>query len=231
MDFISEVNSASSVSIISFVKEVVEKFPNLRSTIVERLTAILGEVRAGKVYRGSLWIIGEYCQEEKTLQLAWKRIRTSLGEIPILQSEQRALEEMDEGESEEKTNGHAEAPKTVTKTKVLADGTYATETALTSEASQKSKLEAVRAAQKPPLRQMILDGDYFLATVLCSTLTKLVMRHAEISSDKPRTNALKVSKIYMTEESDTNPLPGRSYAHLHIHHPCRHIRVLQITNR
>ena len=192
MDFISEVNSASSVSIISFVKEVVEKFPNLRTTIVERLTSILGEVRAGKVYRGSLWIIGEYCQEEKNLQLAWKRIRASLGEIPILQSEQRALEEMEEKEPEEQVNGHAQVPKTVTKTKVLADGTYATETALTSEASQKQKLEAVRAASKPPLRQLILDGDFFLATVLCSTLTKLVMRHSEISKDKARTNALKV---------------------------------------
>jgi coatomer subunit beta len=79
MDFISEVNSASSVDIISFVKEVVEKFPKLRPSIVERLTSILGEVRAGKVYRGSLWVIGEYVGQEKEIQLAWKRIRASLG--------------------------------------------------------------------------------------------------------------------------------------------------------
>jgi coatomer subunit beta len=78
---------------------------------------------------------------------------------------------------------------------VLADGTYATESALTSEASQKQKLEAVRAAQKPPLRQLILEGDYYLASVLAATLTKLVMRHAEISKDAQRTNALKAEAM------------------------------------
>ncbi|KIW06567.1 uncharacterized protein PV09_02996 [Verruconis gallopava] len=193
MDFISEVNSSSSVEIISFVKEVVEKFPKLRSTIVERLTGILGEVRAGKVYRGSLWVIGEYAGEQKEIQLAWKRIRASLGEIPILQSEQRALEDMsEEKDADEQVNGNGHAaPKSTTKPKVNADGTYATEVALPSEATQKQKLEAVRAASKPPLRQLILDGDFFLATVLVTTLTKLVMRFSEISTDNARINALK----------------------------------------
>lgn len=94
MDFISEINSTSAVDVIGFVKEVVEKFPKLRSNIVDRLTALLGEVRAGKVYRGSLWIIGEYAGhggDQKEIREAWKRIRSSLGEIPILASEQRAL--------------------------------------------------------------------------------------------------------------------------------------------
>jgi coatomer subunit beta len=190
LEFISEVNSASSVDIISFVKEVVEKFPKLRSSIVDRLTSILGEVRAGKVYRGSLWIIGEYCNEPKEIQNAWKRIRASIGEIPILASEQRALAELLEEKEEEQVNGHEQTPKTVTKTKVLADGTYATETS-----SSQQKLEAVRAASKPPLRQLILDGDFFLATVLMSTLTKLVMRHSEISKDSARTNALKAEAM------------------------------------
>jgi coatomer subunit beta len=58
-----------------------------------------------------------------------------------------------------------------------------------------AKLEAVKAAQKPPLRQLILDGDYYLASVLSSTLTKLVMRHSEISPDKARTNALRAEAM------------------------------------
>jgi len=78
---------------------------------------------------------------------------------------------------------------------VLADGTYATESALTSESASAAKLEAVKAAQKPPLRSLILDGDFFLASVLSSTLTKLVMRHSEISSDAARTNALKAEAM------------------------------------
>ncbi|KKY27117.1 putative coatomer beta subunit [Phaeomoniella chlamydospora] len=196
MDFIADFNNASAVDVISFVKEVSEKFPNLRPSIVERLVSTLGEVRAGKVYRGALWVIGEYSLQESDIREAWKRIRASLGEIPILASEQRLLDEhADESIPEqprEQVNGHGRAAPTGSR-KVLADGTYASESALTSSAA--AKLEAVKGAEKPPLRQLILDGDYYLSTVLSSTLTKLVMRHSEISQDEARTNALRAEAM------------------------------------
>lgn len=197
MDFITDFSGSSAVEVISFVKEVVEKFPALRSSIVERLVSTLGEVRAGKVYRGALWVIGEYSLQENDIKEAWKRIRASLGEIPILASEQRLLDEAnneDAPESKDQVNGHAKTAPTGSR-KVLADGTYATESALTSDSAAKAKLEAVKAAQKPPLRQLILDGDYYLSTVLSSTLTKLVMRFSEISSNQERTNALRAEAM------------------------------------
>ena len=194
MDFIADFNATSAVDVISFVKEVVEKFPELRPTIVKRLVTTLSEVRAGKVYRGALWVVGEYSTEAEDIRDAWKKIRASLGEIPILASEQRLLEEVPEAakEPEQQVNGHS---KPSTTPKVLADGTYATESALTSKSAADAKLEAVKAAQKPPLRQLILDGDFFLASVLSSTLTKLVMRHSEISKDIARTNALRAEAM------------------------------------
>lgn len=194
MDFIADFNATSAVDVISFVKEVVEKFPELRPTIVKRLVTTLSEVRAGKVYRGALWVVGEYSMEPDDIRDAWRKIRASLGEIPILASEQRLLEEVPEEpkEAEQQINGHS---KPSTGPKVLADGTYATESALTSKSAAEAKLEAVKAAQKPPLRQLILDGDFFLASVLSSTLTKLVMRHSEISKDTARTNALRAEAM------------------------------------
>ncbi|MCJ1252545.1 coatomer subunit beta [Lignoscripta atroalba] len=197
MDFIADFNATSAVDVISFVKEVVEKFPKLRRSIVERLVSTLSEVRAGKVYRGALWIVGEYSLEANDIREAWKRIRASLGEIPIVASEQRLLDEgsEDQAELKEQVNGHPKPSAPTGSRKVLADGTYATESALTSQSSAAAKLEAVRAAQKPPLRQLILDGDYYLATVLSSTLTKLVMRHSEISQDTARTNALRAEAM------------------------------------
>ncbi|EGO59394.1 hypothetical protein NEUTE1DRAFT_79445 [Neurospora tetrasperma FGSC 2508] len=196
MDFIADFNNNSAVDVINFVKEVVEKFPQLRPAIIARLVDTLSEVRAGKIYRGILWIIGEYSLEEKDIRDAWKRIRASLGEIPILASEQRLLDNVDGGAEEkekEQVNGSRAAP--TGSRKVLADGTYATETALTSQSTAAARLEAVKASSKPPLRQLILDGDYYLATVLASTLTKLVMRHAEISSEEARTNALRAEAM------------------------------------
>lgn len=197
MDFISDFNNASAIDVISFVKEVVERFPKMRSSIVERLVGTLAEVRAGKVYRGSLWIVGEYSLEENDIREAWKRIRASLGEIPIVAAEARLLEEQPDGEVSlnDQVNGHVKVSQPTGSRKVLADGTYATESALTSQASAKAKLDAVKAAQKPPLRQLILDGDFYLASVLSSTLTKLVMRHSEISKDKARTNALRAEAM------------------------------------
>ncbi|KAI0106509.1 Coatomer, beta subunit [Nemania sp. FL0031] len=197
MDFIADFSNTSAVDVISFVKEVVEKFPKLRPSIVARLVDTLSEVRAGKVYRGIVWIIGEYSLEENDIRDAWKKIRASLGEIPILASEQRLLDNVD-GQNEqeqEQVNGHSKPAQPSGSRRVLADGTYATETALTSASATAARLEAVKAAQKPPLRQLILDGDYYLATVLSATLTKLVMRHSEISSDKARTNALKAEAM------------------------------------
>jgi len=41
--------------------EVVEKFPNLRSSITEKLLETFMDVKSGKVFRGALWIVGEYC--------------------------------------------------------------------------------------------------------------------------------------------------------------------------
>lgn len=196
MDFIADFNNASAVDVINFVKEVVEKFPALRKTIVQRLVSTLSEVRAGKVYRGIMWIVGEYSLEEKDIRDAWKRIRASLGEIPILASEQRLLEDQDgDGKIDDQVNGHSKPSAPSGSRKVLADGTYATETALTSQSSAAARLEAVKAAQKPPLRQLILDGDYYLAAVLSATLVKLVMRHSEISADKARTNALRAEAM------------------------------------
>ncbi|KAG7287669.1 hypothetical protein NEMBOFW57_007182 [Staphylotrichum longicolle] len=197
MDFIADFNNTSAVDVINFVKEVVEKFPALRPAIAKRLVDTLREVRAGKVYRGILWIIGEYSVDEKDIRDAWKGIRASLGEIPILASEQRLLDNMDQDEEnkeQEQVNGHSKATPAGSR-KVLADGTYATETALTSQSAAAAKLEAVKASSKPPLRQLILDGDYYLATVLSATLTKLVMRHSEISSEDARTNALRAEAM------------------------------------
>jgi coatomer subunit beta len=77
---------------------------------------------------------------------------------------------------------------------VLADGTYATETVYTSTAAA-ARLEQVRAAAKPPLRALILGGDFFTATVLASTLTKLVLRFSELNADAQTLNTLRAEAI------------------------------------
>lgn len=126
--------------------EVVEKFPQLRTTICEKLITTLSEIKSGKVYRGVLWILGEYAESVPEIHQTFQQLRKVLGEIPILASEQKLLDESGAEDEEKKDDVKTES----TKPKVLADGTYATETAFTSVSS--ARLEAVKAAAKPPLR-------------------------------------------------------------------------------
>ncbi|PIL31535.1 hypothetical protein GSI_06237 [Ganoderma sinense ZZ0214-1] len=190
MDFLGDSNNPSALDVVAFVREVVEKFPQLRQTICEKLTQTLPEIRSGKVYRGVLWILGEYAEQTAEIQEVFRELRKVLGEIPILASEQRLLEEASAEDGEEKKE---EVKTEASKPKVLADGTYATETAFTSVSS--ARLEAVKAAAKPPLRALILGGDFFTGSVLSTALTKLVLRYTGLSSDKRKTNAIRAEAM------------------------------------
>lgn len=174
----STSSTASAVDVISFVKEVVEIFPDLRSELVSKLISTLHNVRSGSVVRGALWIIGEYSLDESEIKSSWAFIRSSLGEIPILSSEQRLLREADDS-SDSTTNGSAEHSDSKSKPKVNSDGTYATETAFS--VSQEAHDEV--KSNRPPLRSLILNGSWFVASVLASTVTKLTLRALEISQN------------------------------------------------
>ncbi|WWC65786.1 uncharacterized protein I303_108408 [Kwoniella dejecticola CBS 10117] len=192
MDFLGDSNNPSAVDVISFVREVVERFPDLRPAITEKLVSTFSDIKSGKVFRGAMWIVGEYATGPADIKRAIQEIRKVLGEIPILASEQRLLDEAEA--ADENAPEKEEAPKAVTTTRVLADGTYATETVYTSTA-QAARLEQVRAATKPPLRALILGGDFFTASVLAATLTKLVLRFSEAQSDSQSINTLRAEAI------------------------------------
>jgi len=46
------------------------------------------EMKTGRVFRGALWIIGEYCLTVEDIEAAMKEIRRTLGDLPLLASEQ-----------------------------------------------------------------------------------------------------------------------------------------------
>jgi coatomer subunit beta len=196
MDFLGDSNNPSAVDVISFVREVVEKFPDLRPTITEKLIQTFIEIKSGKVFRGAMWIVGEYCGGAPEIKRAIFELRKVIGEVPILASEQRLLDEAEAADEAEGVTKEEDAPKAITTTRVLADGTYATETVYTSNAAA-ARLEQVRSASKPPLRALILGGDYFTATVLATTLTKLVLRYSELKTNDQAFNQLRAEAILM----------------------------------
>jgi coatomer subunit beta len=196
MEFLGDSSNTSAVDVISFVREVVEKFPDLRSSIVEKLLQTFADIKSGKVFRGALWIVGEYAGSVEDVKEAMQQIRKVVGEVPILAAEERLLAASEDPETQAEDSAAAVAVVAKTnKTRVLADGTYATETAFSSETNASARLEAVKAAAKPPLRSLILLGDFYTATVLSSTLTKLVLRFAELSTDASAKNAMRAEAM------------------------------------
>lgn len=194
LDLLSDEDSASSssaIDVINFVKEVVEIFPNMRGELVGKLIGALQNLRSASAYRSALWIVGEYSLEESEIKGAWGLIRQSLGEVPILASEKRLLDEAEQSSGAALTNGASEEHHKTSKPKVLSDGTYATETIFSS--SQKAHEEV--KSNRPPLRSFILDGSWFLASVLASTITKLILRAFEATSNASFKNALRAEAM------------------------------------
>ncbi|KAJ2792956.1 coatomer subunit beta, partial [Coemansia helicoidea] len=175
LDSIAELGASSATDAIVFVREVAEKFPALRPAIIDRLVASFLQLRAGKVMRGALWILGEYAASPDEIREVWAKLREAIGELPLLAAEQRELDAASAGAAAEGAEKPS-APATASASRrVLPDGTYATESSLTARAAADSATSLGLDA-KPPLRAVLLRGDFFTGTVLASTLTKLVLR-------------------------------------------------------
>eukprot|EP00124_Ichthyophonus_hoferi_P005607 Ihof_evm1s859 gene=Ihof_evmTU1s859 len=190
MDFIGDTNADSASDVISSVREAMEIFPKLRSSIITRLLETFNHIKAAPVYRAALWILGEYNDSVAQIDEAMHHLKQSIGELPIVDSElKKAAKAEGEGEGEDnaETGQARDTPASFSsgKQKVTADGTYVTQSALTS--SRISKLEAMGVTQCT-LRSLLLEGDFFLGSVVASTLAKLALRRAKLSKDTVANN-------------------------------------------
>lgn len=184
LESIGDLSSSAAYDVITFVKEAVEKFPDLRLSVIHKLVQSLPEVKSGKVFRGALWILGEYSDDEALIKEAWKFIRTTIGEVPILASEKKSHEGGDD-DSEDAASSSTTKKGPV----VLPDGTYATENALTVNLDSYDEGETTR------VRKLILAGDFYLGSVVASTLVKLALRLQRLQTAENYLNALKAEAL------------------------------------
>ncbi|EEB08830.1 coatomer beta subunit [Schizosaccharomyces japonicus yFS275] len=179
---VSEFKNESVASVVSFVKEVMEKFPDLRSPIIRKLLLCLREDGNEKIYRGVLWMIGEYCLTLSDIGVAWKALRASLGNMPVMESV------LKEGKNSVEMSTD-EQHKSSSSRKILPDGTYATESAITASATSASSTSDCL------VRTAIVKGDHYLASILACALTKLVMRSSTLTDDSARINSMKAEAM------------------------------------
>ena len=187
MEFLADASTESSIDVILFVREAFERLPDLRDNMMTALFEHFGGIKAPKVLSATLWIFGEYTTSEATIKEALNEIRSGMGKLPIVDSELHALAEL---EAAAETGD--DQPKLVTKTRVTADGTYATESAYTTTLVKKEEV--------PALRQLLLDGDFFMGSFLASAVTKLALRFAALEGPSAESkNAVTAEcMLYMT---------------------------------
>ena len=172
MDFLA---AEGAHEVILFVREIVQIYPKMRASVVGKLVQCLPEIKAAQVHRVALWILGEYAEARELRAAALAAVYECLGPLPFQAGGAEGKAEGGEEQEEEAVAalGAARKPVATTKVTVLADGTYATQTAFSVQ-EQAGK----EAEQGPALRKLMLAGNYLLGAAAVAAGTKILLRDA-----------------------------------------------------
>lgn len=172
MDFLGDTNTASALDVAFFVREIAETNNKLRASIVDQLLNSFYQIRSSRVCACVLWIIGEYCSSLKQIESALDTIKTSVGSLPFYQAAQAEGSEMEKDEPTSPSYAINSRPA------ILADGTYATQSAVVETISESD-------SSIPNLRSLLLVGDFFLGSVLTTCFTKLCLKMIQSGASLP----------------------------------------------
>lgn len=141
-EFLTDTNEQAAAAVLVFIREAVQKNPLLRALIAERLIETFGAIQSARIHRAAMWILGEYAEGRSEIDQVVDAIHAALGEIPMVEAEQRRLAGDEAavaataGEAGAAAAAAAEggaagetAAKAASATKVTSDGTYATQSA------------------------------------------------------------------------------------------------------
>jgi len=184
MDFLGDTNVASAMDVVVFVREIIETNPKLRISIITRLLDTFYQIRAARVCSCALWITGEYCLSLSEVESGIATIKQCLGDLPFYTV-------TEEGDGQEASRPIQQVNSNTVSSRrpaILADGTYATQSAALETAMSPPSLVQGSLSSIGNLRSLLLSGDFFLGAVVACTLTKLVLRLEEVQTSKVEVN-------------------------------------------
>eukprot|EP00762_Andalucia_godoyi_P002046 ANDGO_02490.mRNA.1 Coatomer subunit beta-2 len=185
----SGTTPSTAVEVVLFVREIMELFPNQRESLLARLRETFPDISASRVFRTALWIIGDYSTSVMEVMSGYETIMRALGPIPFGSgSEQSSFLERpkDEDAGSAASSSFSTRGGTNSTARINADGTYASQSSATLHPTKVSaqRLSSINVETDLQLRRLIRQGDFYLATVLASTLTKLVYRVWAVHPDQ-----------------------------------------------
>ncbi|XP_075254366.1 coatomer subunit beta-like [Convolutriloba macropyga] len=185
LDLIGDENEAAAQDVLVYVREAVQRFPNLKNNLVQKLLSEFNTVRNANIFRSAVWILGEYCSTTEEIQGSMHAISRSLGDIPILETELRKDENESGAHNEDEESSYAQK-------RVTDMGTYASQSAYTSSQSGSKK-----EPERPPLRHLLFEGNFFVGASLATCLTKMALKYISLVPD-PRKQHRFVAECMLT---------------------------------
>ncbi|XP_015605561.1 coatomer subunit beta [Cephus cinctus] len=201
-DFLSENNEAAATDVLVFVREAIQRFESLRPLIIEKLLEVFPQIRSVKVHRAALWILGEYATSKEDIEAVMSRIRTALGELPLVEAENKR-------QAGEKPPEDGNTPATPAQL-VTSDGTYATQSAFSTASSGKKE------EKRPALVQYMMEGDFFIGASLGTTLSKLALRYKSLEKNAKKSNRMQAEAMLVMSsvlQLGRSGLPSKAMTH------------------
>jgi coatomer subunit beta len=181
MSFVGDERSDAALDVILFIREIVQEYSDLRVAIVSKLIDSFHDIKASPVFHAALWVIGEFARDPQTLQNALKAIRSSIGDLPLAYPSAVPVEEAKESKSDAPHHVYTSKPV------VLADGTYAQQSAYEVVDHSEKKVGGVEVNQNT-LRGYLLRGDFYLGAAIANALTKLSLRASSLANSPAESN-------------------------------------------
>jgi len=82
LNSISTVDESTSEVILQLIRDTSQRFPELRRDVIAKLLEVLPDVSYEKVFRGILFILGQFAQEDQ-VQAALETIMGVIGALPL----------------------------------------------------------------------------------------------------------------------------------------------------
>ncbi|KAH7865852.1 hypothetical protein Vadar_012053 [Vaccinium darrowii] len=173
-----EKNGEYRQMLVQAIHSCAIKFPDVASTVVHLLMDFLGDSNVASAIDVVVFV-REIIETNPKL-----RISVCLGELPFYTP-------AEEGDSQDTSKNSQQANSMTVSSRrpaILADGTYATQSAASETAMSPPMLAQGSLASVGNLRSLIVAGDFFLGAVVACTLSKLVLRLEEVQLSKVEVN-------------------------------------------
>ncbi len=81
LDFLTDTDANTAENVLMFVREAIQRYPDLKGVVVGRLIEEFSQIHSADVHQSVLWILGEYCTSIDDINLLMQEMRICLGEV------------------------------------------------------------------------------------------------------------------------------------------------------